>query len=303
MTESDGNVLCASKIGWAFGCSRKGTSHIRTNLPCQDSYTICTHSFSEESCLVVAVADGHGDKKHNLSQYGSYIATKIAVAELISFFVNFAANANDSLIGKGFENDFPRRIVRLWTTAIQQDAKHRDPTRYQKYHKKDALEVLKPYGTTLLTVLITSKTVCIGQIGDGDILLVRPDNIIETISQKSTQHIGMTVDSLCSYDAQKLWNTKVLERGAGGYLFISTDGLADSFTSEEQFHIFVRDLIKYMEKEGVEKVAQDYMPAWLDDCSEKGSRDDITLSVICLKSKEVTLNNQQQLISNNTAIR
>ena len=76
--------LCAAEpnLGWAFGCSRTGASHVRKDRPCEDAFAIWSGSAGAVPCIALAVADGHGDPRHDRSRTGSALAVLSAVDEL-----------------------------------------------------------------------------------------------------------------------------------------------------------------------------------------------------------------------------
>lgn len=285
-------------LGWAFGCSRRGASHIRSETPCQDAYSIWSGSAWGTPYLIVAVADGHGDERHDLSQYGSALAVKGAVDELLSLHVHFDLKETSSALMSSFKADFPRRVGRRWRRYVLEDIEaHRaakgsvDSQKVRQVsdssNRSDAgQEIFSRYGTTLLTGLVTQDTVLIGQIGDGDILLIRPDGSLELPFQRDMTPVGTATYSLSSPEASKLWQTATLERGEGGLLLMVTDGLANAFTDETQFHIFAKSLQNRINQFGMPKVAAS-IPHWLESYSERGSGDDITLTLVCINPEPV----------------
>lgn len=266
-------------LGWVFGCSRRGASHIRSETPCQDAYSIWSGSASGTPCLIVAVADGHGDKRHDLSQYGASLAVKAGVDELFSFYVHFGLEGSPSALKRNFKADFPRRVGGRWRNYVGEDAEVR-----LGLHLADSPDenhtLFTRYGTTLLTALVTSDALLIGQIGDGDVLLVRSNESVDCPFQKDANLVGTETYSLSSREAHQLWQTATLERGDGGLLLMATDGLTNAF-DEAQFHIFARSLQDRINQFGMLKVAAS-IPHWLDSYSEKGSGDDITLTLVCI---------------------
>jgi len=74
-------------IGWAIGCRHTGASHKRSNIECQDDYKIEFNS----QYIITAVADGLGNKKHDLSHHGSLLAVNTASEILMSFYTNFSS--------------------------------------------------------------------------------------------------------------------------------------------------------------------------------------------------------------------
>jgi serine/threonine protein phosphatase PrpC len=180
-----------------------------------------------------------------------------------------------------FKADFPRRVTRRWRDSIQTDARQREipltpPT-------GPGTDDYVRYGTTLISALIVADTILIGQIGDGDVVLVRPDGTIECPIPSETRLVGKETHSLSSRDAHLLWRTATLDRGAGGVLIAATDGVSDSFDSSEgeEFLKFVKSLVDRVKEFGIESVAGS-MKDWLDRYSELASGDDMTIVFVSI---------------------
>jgi len=266
--------LQQTNLGYILAASRRGTSHYRNNTPCQDAYALETQTISEKTALALAVADGHGDAQHDLSEHGAKIAVQLVVQELLEFFQHFYCEENSlSLLNSNFKQNFPRQIGRCWRQTIWQDAKKR----LASVTETDET-TLKRYGTTLLTALILPDCLLLGQIGDGDILRVLPNGDIEEPFNNPTKIITNYTDSLCSESADKLWKTATLARVKGESLFLATDGLSNAFVEKSQFHTFANSLLARINEFGIESV-EAALPQWLDDYSEKATGDDITLLI------------------------
>ena len=68
-----------------YGKSVKGASHVRSGMPCQDSFRIEEIS---PDLSIVAVADGHGSEKRPKSKNGSTIAVNVFCSVIVmSFFI------------------------------------------------------------------------------------------------------------------------------------------------------------------------------------------------------------------------
>jgi serine/threonine protein phosphatase PrpC len=186
-----------------------------------------------------------------------------------------------------FKADFPRRVTRRWREAVRADAGQREisispapgpgPDDYVRY------------GSTLISALIIADTILIGQIGDGDIVLVRPDGMVECPISCDTRLLGNETQSLSSRDAHLLWRTATLDRGAGGVLIAATDGVSDSFDGSEgeEFLKFMKSLVTRVNEFGIENVAGS-MNNWLNRYSELASGDDMTLVFVCINAVEKT---------------
>ncbi len=279
--------LCASEsdIGWAFGCSRTGASHKKADRPCEDAFALWSGSSGGVPCIATAVADGHGDPRHDLSRTGAALAVSSGIEELVSFHRSHLASPSDLSTRTEFKADFPRRVSRRWRDAIRADSDRQggpvatsgnpDPVPYTRY------------GSTLIAALVTADSILLGQIGDGDVVLVRPDGTLETPLPADTSLFGTETRSLSSRDAHLLFRTATLDRGTGGVLVAATDGVSDSFDGSEgeEFGKFIRSLADRIRKYGIENVAGS-MKGWLDRYSELASGDDMTLVFICINGKE-----------------
>jgi serine/threonine protein phosphatase PrpC len=265
-------------IGWAVGCSRRGASHIRSGKPCQDAHSILLGSLSGYPHLIAAVADGHGDKRHDFSQYGSSLAVKVAVDELFAFYSLFGFEKSLISLKNTFKADFPRRLGRRWRDSVLEDAKSRLGENPDNLINGN--EIFSRYGTTLLVALAIPDVFLIGQIGDGNILVLRRDESLEVIFDKDDSLVGTETYGLSSSESHKLWHTAALDRSGGEILVMATDGIADSFQNSTEFHKYIKNMQKILKEHGLKKGAT-WLPGWLDDLSQKGSGDDMTLTLVC----------------------
>ena len=178
-------------------------------------------------CIAIAIADGHGDPCHDQSRIGSALAVQAAINELNDFHRMHQHTVPQHVMRSEFRADCPRRVTRRWRDSVQDDAVRRgisfspaagpDPAGYVRY------------GSTLITALVVTDSILIGQIGDGDVVLVRPDGTAECPIPRDTMLVGNETRSLSSRDAHLLWRTATLDRGGGGVLIAATDGVSDSF--------------------------------------------------------------------------
>lgn len=265
-------LIQTTNLGRLLATKRRGAWHKRHGKPCQDAYTY-SKSSPGQSYLAIAVADGHGDVRHDLSEHGAKLAVTLAVKKLLEFADNF--DHHSTSLRHNFKHDFPRLLGREWRQAVLKDATQRcltvNPNNPQKLD-----QLLNRYGTTLLVALILPRMLLVGQIGDGDLLRLLPDGNISTPFRPDQTLVANTTHSLSSPEADKLWQTAVLQRQTGEALLLATDGLSNAFTDETQFHTFARSLLTRIEHFGW-KAIDTALPRWLDDYSAKGSGDDITL--------------------------
>ena len=273
---------CETGLGWAFGCSRTGASHLRAGRPCEDAYALWSGSAGAEPCIALAVADGHGDPRHDRSRTGSALAVDAATGELVAFHRSYAiGNVAGQQFRAAFKADFPRIATRRWRELVMQDSQRQD------VRVDPAEPVFSRYGTTLMAALVVTDSILLAQIGDGDMVLVRPGGQVEFPLPHDPVLAGNETYSLSSADAHLLWRTATIDRGNGGVLLCATDGISDSFagTESEEFAVFVRSVADRIRTYGNEAVAT-AMGNWLDRFSAIASGDDMTLVWACIRPRE-----------------
>jgi serine/threonine protein phosphatase PrpC len=263
-------------LGWAAACSRRGTAHVREGRPCQDAHAVAATCAAGVPCLVAAVADGHGDPAHDLSEHGAACAVRAAVEEMLAFGAHFRADGGRGRLRKDFDDHFPRRAGHRWREAVLALAGRRPGEVPEDPEGQERLFVR--HGTTLLAALVTPEAVVLAQLGDGCAFLVRPDGGVEGLRGDEAP-VGVVTDSLCSRDAPRRWRTAALDPAPGGTLVLATDGLVHAFAGEDQLHAFARSLRQRLRDHGREAVA-DALGGWLDHLSEAGSGDDVTLALV-----------------------
>jgi serine/threonine protein phosphatase PrpC len=267
-------------LGWACGCTRRGSSHARDGRPCQDAHALWSSSFLGEPLLVLAVADGHGGERHDLSHCGAALAVQAAVSEVVASLPGPSGGEILQVAPHGRGEGFHQRVTDRWKEEVRADAECRTGLREGVEAGK---ELFTRYGSTLLVAIIDGSDCWVGQIGDGDILLVRPDGGVEAPLPRDEELLGTVTYSLSSREAPALWRTARFPVRQGGLLLMATDGLSDSFEDPEQgIRVFARSLSERVASFGIERIGA-ALPAWLDGYSRDGSGDDMTLAIALLK--------------------
>jgi serine/threonine protein phosphatase PrpC len=242
------------------------------NTPCQDAYGIASGAVAGLPYVAIALADGHGSEKHDLSEFGAALAAKAGLEEMQSLFFHYGIEGKSSL-KHNFRDHFPRKVVSRWCRSVLEDAK--DRLGEEGLSSGEGQNVYRRYGTTLLTALVTSDAVIVGRIGDGDILLVKRDGAVEAPFREDLTLLGSATHSMSSPDANRLWQTAWFQETSDSLLLLATDGLGNAISLDK----FAGTLKDRIEKYGIEKVAA-AIPKWLDDLSVGGSDDDITLALV-----------------------
>jgi hypothetical protein len=206
-----------------------------------------------------------------------------------------------------FIDHLPAAIERRWKRDVDDDlvanplseesgeapTSIEDPTRYV------------PYGTTLLSVLVTRDFAVYFQLGDGDILTVSATGEVERVIQPDPMLIANQTTSLCLPQARRHFRTK-FQRIAGpppALVILCSDGYANSF-EEAGFLKAGADYLHLIHTKGIDHV-NDHLEQWLSETSQNGSGDDITVGIIaapdldaCIKDRGDGVDADQQRCPN-----
>lgn len=255
----------------------KGAAHQRNGLPCQDSKKIVEIS---EDVVIIAVADGHGSEKCPRSDRGAMIAVNVFCEVIKNYLQSYEQDTSlITFLNREGDMRFAQDICEEWQARVK-----------QSYYKNKAEGVLDKdgnikwpavyslYGTTLLGVLITETFVFSFQIGDGDINVVTENNVSALVEPE--KFLGTETHSLSKPDA---WRKAVAsvrrrdgENGESCMYLLSTDGFANSYTSNEEFQKTCKDYFMMLQEHGAE-VVQNHLKKWLTETSELGCGDDIAV--------------------------
>lgn len=272
---------------YTYAIRRQGASHIRENIPCQDSFALWTGIVEEKEIHIMAVADGHGGKNYDLSQYGAAFAVEGAVEELISLYREFSRSKNEFF--KHLQRVFPTYILKRWRRKIEIDIEKREP------FTSRTSSIFKRYGTTLLVSLVTPEGIFLGQLGDGDILIVQKDGKIERPIPESKELIANETYSLSSNESLRLWKIETYSIESLALILMSSDGLSNCFENDDEFYKFVRSFYNILINEGLNKsiektLEQLQLEKYLDKSSRAGSGDDITFAFALVKPDFIKVN-------------
>ena len=252
--------------------SIRGTSHIRHGLPNQDAVA-CVGAGTEDSPLVLAVADGHGSAKSFRSDRGSRFAVE-AATEVI------AASLKNALLPDAqwlAEERISKLLVCAWREAVEKDAAS------EPFTGEESALSPKPYlayGSTLIAVAVTPDFMLVMQLGDGDVLLVSSNGSVVRPFEPDPRLIANETTSLCQDNAWRLFRCRVYPRQIFPVMVLaSTDGYANAFKNEAGFLRVGSDLLAMIQSAGLATVGKS-LPEWLDDASAQGSGDDVTVGIL-----------------------
>ncbi len=284
-----------------FECTVKGASHVRAGLPNQDAIVKQTSVSETGSTAILAVSDGHGNKKSFRSDQGSRLAVQVMMELLQEFDKHLGGLPNLSIIAGTAGLDLPRKIVQRWQEAVKEHQTANPWTEEEKERLEAADQQVSEqdchliYGATLLGVLATSRFILYLQLGDGDILVVSDSGEVTRPLPPDDRQFANETLSLCSPGASGgkrlpssgsagAWTEfrvriQPLETSSPALILVSTDGYANSFRSEADFLKVGSDLRKMIQEEGIGYV-RDNLKEWLSEASKHCSGDDVTLGLI-----------------------
>jgi serine/threonine protein phosphatase PrpC len=288
------------------GVSVLGASHVRQGSPNQDAIGWWPET-GQGLPLILAIADGHGSAKSFRSQLGAAHAVQVAVAELTDFLQlddpqRLAARSRDlKQLEQSLQQDFAEQLVRIWQAQIQEHLQAHPFTEaeLQKLKTKDgdvacqmvAQNPFLAYGATLLATVVTPQFMLYLQLGDGDILCVDRRGQSYRPLPVDPDLIANETTSLCLPHAWDWLRCKLSPIPAPdlvpNLILLSTDGYANSFVSEADFCKVGPDYQQMLQELGFAEVMSQ-LPNILQETSQQGSGDDITLGLIFQGAEAIT---------------
>ncbi|MEI9985143.1 MAG: PP2C family serine/threonine-protein phosphatase [Aliidongia sp.] len=249
----------------ALGASVRGIAHLLRNQPNQDAVA-WSECAKPGGPVVVAVADGHGSLRHPRSGEGARFAVEIAI-DLIGQWLREAPLGADPAA-------LPYAIQSAWQQAVE-DHLAIEPVEGGELRDGAAYFL---YGTTLLVAgSYFGRTLCL-QIGDGDILALRPDGSVLWPLPDSPDCFDNFTDSLCQDDAGDRFRVALIDDEVA-LLLLASDGYGNSYEDDETFEAIGPDYLALLNRVGPERVAAG-LPGWLAEITRSGSGDDITLGLL-----------------------
>lgn len=297
-----------------------GESHKAVGKVCQDySYG----NIYEDGVAIVVVCDGHGGKRYFRSDIGARLACQVT-EEKTRFFID---TVGDSLFkGKPYtansaiatqinneqfekENEIDKSLRQLFSSIIYewgvriQDHAEAIPLTEQElssieedwqadFESRTNLE--KVYGCTLMAYIQTKDFWLAYHIGDGKCISFNAEGEwSEPIPWDERCFLNKTT-SLC--DSNAINEFRYCYQGDGNFpvaTFLGSDGLDDSFGSEENLANFYAQILKKIVQVSKECVVEEIQTT-LPELSAIGSKDD--MSVATVFNKEALTQVYPQLI-------
>lgn len=287
-----------------FSC--QGESHIAIGKVCQD------YSYSkvyENGNAIAIVCDGHGGKHYFRSNIGARIAAEVAESKVRAFIeeVGFSllkdapftqrGTISEQITNQDFDktSNTERAFRQLFSSIIYewnaQVLEHANQNPIEESEKEDLEErwitefeakenLEKVYGCTLLVCVYTPDFRFAFQIGDGKCFACDENgNWSEPIPWDERCFLNKTT-SIC--DSNAIDEFRYCYEGTGNFpiaVILGSDGIDDSFGSEENQANFYVQVLKSIAKSGI-KVTLSEIESTLPQLSKIGSQDDMSIAMV-----------------------
>jgi serine/threonine protein phosphatase PrpC len=259
--------------------SARGSAHRASGAPNQDAAA----SQDGPGGVVAAIADGHGHIRHFRSADGAALAVEIACQVASRATAGLAADAAGDEEAALAGQEVARAALDGWRSAVADQLGVRPFTKEEQFVLSLADDSpLIPYGSTLLVAVITGRWLVCAQIGDGDMLAVRPDGSVFSPVAGDDRLDGRRTTSLCQPDALASFRTSAhdLSQVPLAALLLATDGYGNAQADEPWQPSVARDLAELAASHDRRWFEQE-VPGWAQRCaSSDGSGDDATIALL-----------------------
>ncbi len=256
-----------------YSCSKRGYSHIRNNIVCQDYSSM----YKNIDRSIITCCDGHGGKLYIRSNLGS----------------NFASDAITNVLKRIEKKDFSQKelsnlankiklqLLCEWNNLVELDYSKNKIKKKEKIRlNEDDLHYLKMnpvkmYGTTLTASMVYNNYVIVVGIGDSECIYFKKGKVERVFDDESEPVANLTY-SLCQDDAYNYINVRIFKASEVDGILLCTDGLSSPFQSYENFNTsFVKTLIyKTLNEPDLE-----FVDKYIDDlATQYGNGDDVSLA-------------------------
>ena len=294
----------------------RGHLHVMNEFPCEDS----SSSFSAENGRyhIAIVADGHGSKSCFRSDYGSKVATEVAL-ECLQQFAE-ATLASEELEERFYKDIFsnPRyrhmtvrrltdTILAEWHDRVLEEYKNNPPTLEEMGESateyQNGKNLAHIYGTTLIAALKLPQCMILLHQGDGRCDVFYEDGSVDQPIPWDSRCEDTATTSLCDEDAAERFRSCVLNLTEKPVIacYVGCDGVEDAYRDTYEglggSHVLmggVHVFYKYLTCQIVQ-MGDETFKSWLPDFlakfsadgifSRSGSGDDVSVSGIVDLSK------------------
>jgi len=258
----------------AVTASERGAAHRAAGLPNQDAVEVRPLGGG----MVAAVADGHGHSRHFRSARGARLAVSIACQAT----ADLAARPGGLPTAP---EDLRRHLVPDIVTRWR-DGVHRDVAAEPFTGAEDAVrrrdDVTIPYGTTLLVAIGMGERLLLAQIGDGDIVCIRPDGSALLAVPGDPLLDGRHTTSLCSPRAGDSFRVAAVDLTGTAVLgaLLATDGYGNAQVAQVWESVVTAELAGPITTRPLSWMASQLQAQAGQCASVDGSADDTTLALL-----------------------
>ena len=268
---------------YQFAHSVQGYNHIKANKVCQDASGECHF----EDVSIIAVADGHGSDNYIRTDRGSKFAVSAALTAIKAFVQEARENHLSTVPDSETELiQVSKNILARWYTQVENDVACEpfQPEELAKVSEKYKQRYAsgqynaKAYGTTLIAVCMTSEGWFGIHIGDGKCVeLLENGTLCEPIPWDEACEQNITT-SICDSDAIEEFRY-VIQKDFPAAIFIGSDGIDDSYSSEMELHELYRNIFIVFAEHSTE-VGNNEVRDYLPKITRRGSGDDVSIAGI-----------------------
>jgi hypothetical protein len=250
--------------------SARRAAHRAGGLPNQDA--VASHDVP--GGVVVGIADGHGHIRHFRSADGAALAVDVAGRVASRTAAGLAADDTGHEEAERAGHELARAVVADWRSAVAGQLEVRPYTTEERFLLDRSADMpVIPYGSTLLVAVIAARWLVCAQIGDGDMVAVRPDGSSFSPVAHDDRLDGRRTTSLCQPDALAAFRTGAhdLRRVPLAALLLATDGYGNAQADEPWQASVGRDLAGLAACRDRHWFGQE-VPGWAQRCaSAEGS--------------------------------
>jgi Protein phosphatase 2C len=258
----------------AVTATERGAAHRAAGLPNQDAVEVRPLG----SGMVAAVADGHGHSRHFRSARGARLAVSIAcqaAADLAARPGGLPAAPEE------LRHFLVPDVVTRWRDAVHRDVAAEPFTGAEEAVRRgDDLTI--PYGTTLLVAIGMGERLLLAQIGDGDIVCIRPDGTALLAVPGDPLLDGRHTTSLCSAGAGDLFRVTAVDLTGTAVLgvLLATDGYGNAQVAQVWESVVSAELAGPITTRPLSWMASQLQAQAGQCASVDGSADDTTLALL-----------------------
>lgn len=266
-----------------LAATARGASHEASDMPNQDAECSSRLRTLGEGAMVVAVSDGHGNRRHFRSDRGARFAVEVACrcAEDLSDRIGALGDAHS--VQRFTMTTLVPTVIGRWISEVDADVE-RDPITDGDTVTEDPVTEASviAYGATLITAVAWGRWVMLAQIGDGDVLALPLDEKPFSPVPEDPTLDGLRTTSLCQPNALDSFRVAVIDRSTCDLvgLLLATDGFANAQAADPWEPAVGGDLVEMIRTRGLRWV-EEQLPEWVARCaSSEGSADDTTVALL-----------------------